>query len=81
MKLYTFDVKGVATFPLDMLRFDACWPARQDDASTIGWLFSPRRNKEVAETHVIRLTGVQTPTAARWESFGWRVIGAQPKAG
>lgn len=28
----TFDVRGTGAFPVDMLRYDACWPASEADS-------------------------------------------------
>jgi hypothetical protein len=30
MKRYTFVVVGTSHFPLDMLRYDSCWPRTSD---------------------------------------------------
>ncbi len=68
-----FTVEGSGEFPLDMLRYDKCWPMRCIDVDKIeqplgGW--STRRVRLV--THV--RTGQSWPTIDRWRSFGWRVI-------
>jgi len=73
-----FVVAGRGDFPMDMLRYDECWPQDTSDASLIArslyegvnadgrlgeWVIRLRRFSE----HKIG------PTVARWESFGWKV--------
>ena len=62
----TFTVEGSSPFPIDMLRYDLCWPAKADDAAWIPRSGSGRH---------INLKGLKTPTIGRWESFGWKVVG------
>lgn len=67
-----FTVEGDGRFPLDMLRYDACWPHWERDAlaaQSTGDHDAARRCV-VLETH-----RVEAPTVARWASFGWRVVG------
>jgi hypothetical protein len=69
----TFDVTGRGPFPLDMLRYDHCWPASQDAVSRIGASLSPQR--EPAAEQTIRLRRwTNEPKASlnpRWHSYGW----------
>lgn len=60
-----FTVEGRGTFPLDMLRYDACWPYSGDDVCKMG--------DDVKERRSIRLvTGSDnSPTHGRWSSFMW----------
>lgn len=69
--LHDFTVEGTGQFPLDMLRFDECWPQRIDDACDMGDADSESRTR-IRRT--IRLRGIKAPTPARWASFGWQVI-------
>lgn len=70
-KLHTFNVTGPGPFPLDMLRYDSCWPATEArDSHAIGTTFTARREKG---NFTIHLTGIREPTVGRWESFGWKV--------
>lgn len=62
-----FVVEGRGEFPLDMLRYDRCWPASIDDTLRI-----PRDH--LAIDRQIGLAGLKVPTAARWASFGWKVV-------
>jgi hypothetical protein len=64
----TFQVTGKGDFPFDMLRYDLCWPASEQDAR----LLPTDRHPYTGRT--INLKGLKTPTAARWASFGWNVV-------
>jgi len=65
-----FTVEGRIPFPIDMLRYDLCRPATESDSNMIEVTFrvntgSPNR---------VNLKGLKPPTAARWNSFGWRLV-------
>lgn len=75
--LIRFTVQGRSEFPLDMLRYDHCWPVDSNDASEIGRAM--REGYAVKEPISVRLTMVSYdkrsgPTAARWSSFLWSVV-------
>ena len=60
-------------FPVDMLRYDACYPAGEgESAKTV-------RALEYEDVGEVELVGhsdqphARYPTRARWESFGWEV--------
>lgn len=65
-----FTVTGTGRFPLDMLRYDSCWPATQTDVHNMsdhGHAVMGRCPSTIAlETH-------GEPTSDRWASFGWEV--------
>lgn len=82
-----FVVEGVGDFPLDMLRFDECWPVAGEDAilmmipypedSDWAGVSADRRGggKHRRRIHMgAARAGLPAPTVARWESFGWRVL-------
>lgn len=69
---YRFKVTGKLSFPLDMLRYDRCFPEGSDDAAQIGYTFEPDRRK--SEIQTITLIGLSRPTDARWSSFLWSVV-------
>jgi hypothetical protein len=54
-----------AGFPIDMLRYDLCWPATGSDSIELAKATGPRR---------VTMKGLKTPTPARWASFGWTVV-------
>ena len=59
-----FYARGNGHFPLDMLRYDKCYPLKEGEAKELGnW---------VPETRAIRLETSGTHiTRGRWKSFGW----------
>ncbi len=62
-KTYLFKVQGEGSnFPVDMLRYDQCWPRTTDDA--IALVSFPRE---------ISLVSHSKPTPDRWLSFGWKI--------
>lgn len=78
MKHFQFTVEGNLGFPMDMLRYDACYPFDQhsvdqisDSHEAYNW-----RDKATDKLRVFKVTlvSLQSPTEARWESFGWRVL-------
>lgn len=68
--LHKFSVCGVGRFPIDMLRYDACYPASEQDSAMIDDIREPRVIELVAVHH----SKAFTPTVARWGSFCWRVV-------
>jgi hypothetical protein len=68
-KVRTFTVEGREAFPLDMLRYDQCWPATLDDAVTIA---------DTLTAHVglvkVTLCGYHDPSKELWESWEWRLV-------
>lgn len=77
--IYTFKVfVRLGSFPIDMLRYDRCTPATENDSGKIAGMCSrgyPREQEEATVT----LTGysqTRTPhiTEARWKSFGCDVV-------
>ncbi len=69
----TFVVNGSGSFPVDMLRYDCCYPESQADVQRA---FCERGERVV---HLVSQCGEkrhaeQIPTDDRWESFTWRVI-------
>lgn len=69
----TFAVTGKHRFPIDMLRHDACFPQRSQDASAIQDSFSNREEQQVVLVmyHEYKDHNI---TEGRWESFSWPVI-------
>ncbi len=70
--MIVFTVRGVGRFPIDMLRYDSCWPTTAVDGSHLEATFDRRRGerKEIELTTI----SIHGPTIARWKSFMWRVI-------
>lgn len=64
--LYLYKVRGTFHFPLDMLRYDACWPGSSEAVSAM----AADGGGEV----VVELHSYKHPTEDRWKSFGWIVL-------
>lgn len=84
-----FKVQGRSNFPLDMLRYDACYPASNsnpDAVSEIGlsldihykMLYEQEHKVDrIFEVELVRQGSCKEgckPTVGRWESFGWTVV-------
>lgn len=84
MYITDFTVEGRGDFPLDMLRYDQCWPADSAAVTAIETTYGSeleRHGSTVAQQpglRRIRLRKVSGsgigPTEGRWNSFGWRVV-------
>lgn len=72
---YEFTVESAHDmFPIDMLRYDCCWPkseSKDSVAITVSLDSRAFRLRHVPQS--ITLVGLREPTAGRWESFGWKV--------
>jgi len=73
--LQEYQVEGEGDFPIDMLRYDSAWPAREDQVSRIQEVPLEKKygQTRVVDLHRFSFNG-EGPHEARWESFGWRVI-------
>lgn len=67
--LIRFTVEGKGYFPVDMLRYDSCFPSNQSSVTRLG------NSPESREVYLARVTNRKqwTPTYDRWRSFGWIV--------
>lgn len=70
--LFKFTVEGSGPFPFDMLRYDQCWPATENDSAKIE---RTTRRGAHSRAETIRLaSNIDRTTGARWVSFGWKVV-------
>ena len=74
----TFVVRGRWNFPIDMLRYDQCWPIG-DGLELIGHSIRGVRPDNSSDGHSVKLGRwvdhpSRRPTLGRWASFGWYVI-------
>lgn len=69
---YEYFVTGRGEFPVDMLRYDCCWPATGSDAALLD--DQPVSiDKPSRENRSVRMHSYREPTIDRWSSFGWSV--------
>jgi hypothetical protein len=66
---HSFVVEGYGSFPIDMLRYDSCFPASGEDVA---------RMRDDHSRRQVRLSAIWSraylPTKDRWSSFSWVVI-------
>lgn len=76
-----FTVEGSGEFPVDMLRYDACYPATEAlDVPAIAASYAnesnlPRKRRVVLRVKPLMGEKHVNLTPDRWASFGWRFIG------
>lgn len=60
------------SFPIDMLRYDCCWPSTESDAQLI------QNNNQDYQRQAITVTkravNSKPFSYERWESFGWYYV-------
>ena len=68
-KTIQFSVMGRGAFPLDMLRYDCCWPTDQASVEII------RNSPNTDDLQQVDLSMIDNhrPTLPRWNSYGWTV--------
>lgn len=69
LQRYMFTVMGAGGFPMDMLRYDECFPHTGGDAEKFRGSRTERREIVLCAYHE---PGWE-PEAMRWSSFGWPV--------
>jgi hypothetical protein len=72
MKLYEFTVEGAGEFPLDMLRYDQCYPYSAVDSALMHREHSERRRI------VLQSCSRRMPSRERWQSFTWTIVQVGP---
>jgi len=71
---FEFDVTGALGFPIDMLRYDRCTPATEQDSSKIlDSISNPLSGQVCVRICAQGKPKSWQPTHGRWDSFGWRV--------
>ena len=79
MYITEFVVEGNVAFPIDMLRYDACYPADETSAIAIHSTMcdddpAPIRIS-LKQRHHLKFPRI---TGGRWESMGWRIYDILP---
>jgi hypothetical protein len=79
MKRYEFTAHGKYPFPLDMLRYDGCYPLQPGDVSKMQEaIVGPPALGQFRDRpilHIRLVSYLHAPTEDRWRSFGWFVEG------
>jgi hypothetical protein len=72
MYVQTFSVEGDGQFPIDMLRYDRCYPHTEHESYEI--MRSHDGESRKFRVKLQRIVYSKTPpTQGRWESFCWKV--------
>lgn len=69
---FYFTVCGSGDFPVDMLRYDACWPYNGEDSAAIQPI--AYAGKKELRSVVLETNNPNAPTIARWNSFTWYAV-------
>lgn len=78
MKMYKCTVKGKGYFPVDMLRYDQCWPTNEDDVMNIVTTFCPNLTQDDLErSYEVSVCTFGGFNKRRWRSFGWIIIDSE----
>ena len=68
----TFNVKSTYSFPIDMLRYDKCYPETHQDTAMICGSFGLLPASEMAVTVAQQHLSMRPNwTPLQWASFGW----------
>jgi hypothetical protein len=82
-RIKEFQVEGRTRFPLDMLRYDSCWPTDTTSVNTISASLDTAERREAltkvagGKLTVSLMTSAVAITPERWQSFGWTVKNAR----
>ena len=73
-----FKVCGSGEFPWDMLRYDNCFPASEQDSVRLDYDHHSRESLTTPRTVELKSISLSKPCArptnGRWESFGWEIV-------
>jgi hypothetical protein len=65
MKTYRQTFSGIGAVPLDMLRYDSCWPSTQDDVLALGHCWGKPIGCDEHAEHQVTFTSHHPFTLAR----------------
>lgn len=68
-----FRVRGSYPFPLDMLRYDSCFPADERDSNLLRTACTDYGVMTVIEITLATHRPDVSPSNDRWKSYGWEV--------
>lgn len=80
--IHTALVTGSGSFPADMLRYDACFPAGEETVLAIGSAYPEIRDTRIP-LRIAKYSHHKNPDGAwtvdRWASFGWMISDTEVK--
>jgi hypothetical protein len=68
-----FTVIGHGKFPIDMLRYNACFPYQSGDSTKIAHSIKFAEERNEYKINLCQPAGYSPPNIERWRSFGWEV--------
>jgi hypothetical protein len=74
--IHRFRVRGIGQFPIDMLRYDGCFPSSEQDSGEIALTFSRFfRSDDINPISLTKIADTKswTPEHGRWNSFLWKI--------
>lgn len=74
IRIKYFAVIGSGAFPMDMLRYDRCWPVDSNDAANLTD-YNSSVDLSLKRRAVVLGTVADRNTPDRWSSFGWTCSG------
>lgn len=82
--IWDYHVVGRSYFPMDMLRYDRCWPIGPVSVINLAKLptefLKEERHRFFSELRIVQMNGIREPSVERWESFGWHVFPSRKEA-
>lgn len=74
-----YTVRGAWPFPIDMLRYDCCYPATETESGKLTDLLERKTDAGVIELR-LATRSERGPTHGRWDSHTWQVIASHRSA-
>lgn len=71
---HDFQVSGSGYFPFDMLRYDQCCFVYERDSTMLAYNAMGQWGNITINLVSYSVSKDWTPTVAKWESFGWKVL-------
>jgi hypothetical protein len=68
--VFVFTVEGATQFPIDMLRWDLCYPKTEEDSFMIA-LNARHYSKDTF--YRVTLVSMKRPDIHQWRALGWEV--------
>jgi hypothetical protein len=71
-KVKHYIVEGSGAFPIDMLRYDCCWPSDLQSVESVS--MNLEWGEPYFKTRRVQISSTEYPTPDRWRSFCWPIV-------
>lgn len=73
--VHTAKATGKGAFPIDMFRYDGCYPHHETDSGKVTSHYSDPQSAAMRTVEIMAITDrkIAPFTEARWASFGWKL--------